>query len=192
MIRLVAIFIFVVISLEGNAQKSSVKASVLFFPLPTIYNVSTGVEYVFKNKFAAQLSFTIYGYDFENSHGEDICFNSLIPEFRYYFGPQESFRSQFFTALFVEVGKLYEFSNADNGMNESYFDSAKGTMVNPGILLGKNIPLGNRFYLEIFIAWNYKFISKMSKYYENGIADYRQVYEEDPDFRMRLNLAYSF
>ena len=176
------------------AQRNVIKGRVFVFPFPWFtYSLGLGYERVLANDISLQLLYNNYGYNNTKGDGNAIYTQGIVPEIRYYFGKNNTFRKNFFFGVFTEI--LYANEQAGGYTGDIALGSYMGSvrkMINPGILFGKNIALGKQWHLGGYIGWKYKLMSITEKYINNGAVTYIDSNEQMSGLRAGVNAAYVF
>jgi uncharacterized protein DUF3575 len=175
------------------AQKNIVKGRVFAIPIIGFnYSLGIGYERMISDKVSCQILYNNYGYDWTNTDGGAINTQGFVPELRYYFGGKDSFRKQMFIGVFTELLRASERPGYSGPTDIGFFNGAIARLINPGLLIGKNVSLGKSWHLDLYLGWKYKFISKTEKYVDNGSITYINTNEQRSGFRAGVNLAYVF
>jgi len=119
--------------------------------------------------------------------------NGFVPEVRYYLRKKEDLRKKPFVAAFVELYNLKIYPGMPEFNLNYTLNETNGDIISFGVLLGKNIAIGNHFLLDLFIGYKYKLIDG-SKTYRNIDGSYFDVAFSDQGSGVRLgvNIGYSF
>ena len=160
--------LFIILILTANyafGQKNVIKGRIFAFPIfgYVTYSLGIGYERLLSNNISVQVLFNNYG-DAGGGGGDAGSRNTygFVPETRYYFGKMDSFRNQYFVGVFIEFLRTNESAGYPDPTDIGYYDGSVINMVNPGILVGKNISLGKKkkWHLDIYIGGKFQFMSK--------------------------------
>ncbi len=119
-----------------------------------MYTVGIGYERVVSNHFSGQILLNNYGYDGRSTDGNAECLTAIIPEVKYYINTTDSLSSSFYRAVFIEMLRKKHLPSGES------FDSREreGKQIRPGVLLGKDWQLSQRWHLETYAGVKYRFV----------------------------------
>ena len=153
-----------------------------------------GYERILNDKFSVQLLFNRFGYDQRDTDGSAEFTNSLVPEFRYYFGKnkKETLNKAAYLGAFTEISKTDIFTPGAEYGDKIYLGGTK-KMINPGIIIGRNTEIAKRWFAEFHIGIKYKFIVETSNYYLNYQTKVEEMnYSNKVGIRMGFNIGFRF
>ena len=199
-IRTIILLSLILFSIKLQAQTNIVKGRL--FALPGTFNVfSIGIGYekmISSNK-SIQILYNRYGYDMRGTDGSSETLNSIVPEYRIYFGKQLD--KNFNKCAFIGVFNEFTFSKvlpSGEGFEEEFEEGAKNLrdrkkiILSPGILIGKNFFLSKKLFLDVYAGIKYRFINQESRFYQDQIEIIEKSKSDKIGIRMGLNLGYKF
>lgn len=158
-----------------TAQKNVLKGRAFAIPGsegPALFSLGIGLERILGNDFSVQVLYNRFGYNMHGTDGGATTVSGFVPELRYYFGKQKavSLNRAAFCSFFTEINYL-NFEQSGEGSEETtYSYTDKSTSINPGILVGKNLRIANRWYLECYLGGKARFVNAQEIDVENGVA----------------------
>lgn len=173
--RLYAFLLFCACVSTMSAQKNVIKGRAFAIPGsegPALFSLGIGLERMVGRDFSVQVLYNRIGYNMHGTDGGAATISGIVPELRYYFGKQKatSLNRAAFCSIFTEINFL-DFSRSGESAEETnYSFTEKSTSINPGILIGKNLRLSNRWYLECYLGGKARFINAQEIEVENGAA----------------------
>ncbi|MEN8249260.1 MAG: DUF3575 domain-containing protein [Bacteroidota bacterium] len=176
----------------GLAQSNIIKGRAIYIPLmEEPYSFGIGYERILSDNLSVQLLFNSKraraGLD-----GPKRIAHGFVPEMRYYFGKADNFRQKAFVGVFTELMKTVIYP----GMQESQLQllETNGTLISPGILIGKNGSIGKRFLIDVYIGYKQKIIIGTDLFYDYGTEEYleRDIVETESGIRAGLNIGVLF
>ncbi len=193
----IALIILVVFSvLKIDAQEKSSRSEYILekkmalkgrlLPTPIASTFGIGIEKQIGKSSSIIVLFNAMGY----SVGEDAPTNSILalnPEFRYYFG--EFSLTSFFTSTFIEIGN-HSISLGSEIDAENYTHNKGGNFLGLGLLVGKNMKLGERFYLDCYVGPRFR-IQKEEILEKNG-NQFTETDQINPNYGVRIGLNLNY
>ncbi|MFZ5551934.1 MAG: DUF3575 domain-containing protein [Bacteroidota bacterium] len=170
-IYLTAITFLAIIS-EGVSQSVAVKGHVAANFRLELFSAGIGVEKHFDHHFSMQLTYNNSGWDLRNTDGDASFYSSLIPEVRYYFhwNKENPANKKYFLGIFSEFTNKKSIGSGDYSEKPVVFTvSSTGQLINPGILIGKCLPVGKKCFAEFFGGPKYRFIYSSRVLNHNGV-----------------------
>ena len=191
--RIVLAIVFLFFTTAHYAQSNSVKGRI--FGVPEYFTMGIGYERMLNDKTSVQLLFNRFGYDLRDTDGQAEFTNSLVPEFRYFFGKKkkESINKAAYLGLFTEISKTEIFPGGEQ-FGEKIFTGGYKKKINPGILIGRNTQIAKRWYAEFYLGVKYKFLFESNDYYH---TDSQSSVTESSSYskagiRLGINIGFRF
>lgn len=176
------------------AQKNVIKGRAAVLPAANVFTFGIGVERMIGQNMSAQILFNRMGSDFRDTDGSATFINAFVPEVRRYFNKKNgSIDRAFFGGVFNEINFISR--HTAGAPEETESDRSWGgesISVNPGILIGKNKRISNKWYLEGYIGAKCRFITRNRKYRVNNIVETRKEHSIQPGIRAGLNIGFRF
>lgn len=171
------------------AQTNAVKGMILGYP--KAYFMGAAYEKSIKGNLSAQISWLHYGFDQRNTDGPAEHTHVFTPEIRYYLGKESVFIDQFFVGIFIELSKTEILPSGEQ--SPIYFLVAgESKQISPGILVGRNVNITDRFYVEIFFGGKYRFFSTERTFSNNQKEEIVVKNGSQPGLRVGIFLGYAF
>jgi hypothetical protein len=179
------------------AQKNVVKGRAFYLPpfnSLQVFSLGIGLERRIGDDFSLQLLYNRMGSDMTATDGGGTIISAFVPEMRYYFGKKKaiSLNKAFFGGLFTEINHLSYLQGGEIDLDAPYTFTEKRVSVNPGLLIGRNTRLSNRWYLEFYIGGKARFIKETSVKVENGTETVTQKQFVKSGMRGGINLGFRF
>ncbi|HOY07727.1 MAG TPA: DUF3575 domain-containing protein [Saprospiraceae bacterium] len=179
------------------AQKNVVKGRVFYLPPARglqVFSLGIGLERRIGDDFSLQLLYNLMGSDMGATDGGGTSIRGFVPEVRYYFGKKktESINKAFFGSVFTEFNQIRYSSGGEIDPDAVNVFRHKATSVNPGILLGKNARLSDRWYLEFYVGGKARFTKETKTRVENGLSSTTETRFVKAGMRGGINLGYRF
>jgi len=144
------VFCFLLFTNVAIAQKNVIKARAIYLPFQTeIYSFGLGYERFIGNKTSIQVLYNYKGGTF-GFDAPATYVKGFVPEVRYYFGKKEDFRKKCFIAGFIELYKQKEYTGMQEPSFNAYLTETNGNLTSLGVLIGKNMAIGNHFMLDVY------------------------------------------
>ncbi|MBL7780180.1 MAG: DUF3575 domain-containing protein [Saprospiraceae bacterium] len=180
-----------------SAQKNVVKGRAFALPGsegPVLFSLGIGLERMVGHDFSVQVLYNQMGYNMHGTDGGAATVSGLVPELRYYFGKKKaiSLNKAAFCSLFTEINFLNYERSGEGSEETSYTFTDKSTSINPGILIGKNLRISKRWYMECYLGGKARFVNAQEIVVENGTATSHATRYVKAGMRAGVNVGVRF
>lgn len=175
------------------AQKNVIKGRAFGLPGARIYTLGLGLERLINPDMSVQVLYNRMVSDPRDNDGGATFIHSVVPEFRWYFGKKKasSMNRAAFWGVFNEINFIERIGSGapEDGVNHW---SGKTLSVNPGVLIGRNVRIANRWYLELYVGGKCRFISRERTSLVNNTLETRTIHSVEPGARAGVNVGFRF
>lgn len=180
-----------------SAQKNVIKGRVFYLPPARglqVFSLGIGLERRLGDDFSLQLLYNLMGSDMGATDGGGTFIKGFVPEVRYYFGKKktESINKAFFGSVFTEFNQIRYVSGGEIDPDDDNVFRHRSTSINPGVLLGKNARLSDRWYLEFYVGGKARFIKETQTRVQSGISTTTETRSVKAGMRGGINLGFRF
>ncbi|MEK6477340.1 hypothetical protein WJR50_07395 [Catalinimonas sp. 4WD22] len=148
------------------------------------YSLCIGYERIIRQDVGVQLLLNNFGSDGRSTDADADFFTTIVPEVKYYFNAEKR-SSSFYSAFFVELLRRKIIPSGEN-YNAPEITSKQ---ISPGILVGKNAEISQKWHLELYAGAKYRFGSEEEDY-SPSVKVSSKIREWG--VRMGVNIARSF
>jgi hypothetical protein len=190
--KAVLLFSFVLITSYLPAQNNCIKGRII--GVRQIFTMGVGYERMLSSKTSLQLLFNRFGYDFRDTDGGAAFTHSLIPEYRFYFGKKrkETLNKAAYLGLFTEIAKTNKYGGGEQFGDDIYVGGYR-KMVNPGLLIGRNLEISKKWFAEMYIGFKYQLIKEAETRRLNVQTEVTELhFTHRAGIRLGMNIGYRF
>jgi hypothetical protein len=171
-----------------------VKGRVIGFPLARSFSMGLGFERMIGDRFSAQLLYNRFGFDSSDTDGSAEQTNAIVPEARFYFGKhrKETINKASFLGLFAECSRTRTEPGIEGSEQGVVYLNGWRKLFAPGLVLGRNVRVSERFYLEFYTGPKYRFWSKTTKRLVFQVLETETEHFRKLGLRGGFNLGFRF
>ena len=193
--KIKTLFFLFFISLSSlTAQDHFIKARIFGFPGGfSFLSIGLGYERIVSSNSSVQLLYNRFSWDMRDTDGDGRITHLLVPEYRFYFNQETPTPESWFTGIFTELAWSKKLLGGyESDISEGMLIKNRRISLNPGILIGKNIPLSKRFHVDTYLGIKYNFHKEKSTYLQNSIESIEIENQKKLGVRVGVNLNYKF